>query len=308
MPAAAIFFGRAGPYGVESGSFAGSRLYGYLAHRYISEFLPVLTIGAVIGFVDIGRRLDGVSRRIKKGVIVAVALVTAYGVFANGATALTAARVTWRGGRLEQFVTWQYDFGRRTGHIDDLVAQSETLPADGPADRLQIVGDCNALYLATGDDYEPWVTVQVRDLHVTITAELDSYDYGLLPLITFDGLHSRRILVESDGEGHIRLRVGEGYVFYPTEWVDFGPGDSIDVHVHVDTERDRFYIRFGDTDAGFVAAAETNGNRPIAISEPRFTLPSWLDQGIVGLQLRSSYGPRLDLCDDLLDEIDSPSG
>ena len=104
--------------------------------------------------------------------VVAVAIAAVFGMLANGAAGLTAARVTWRGEQLEQFLSIRHGAGNVLGGADGLVVQSSTLPADAPADQVQVIGDCQALYLATGDQYEPWVTVESRDLVVAVEAGL----------------------------------------------------------------------------------------------------------------------------------------
>ncbi len=46
---------------------------------------------------------------------------------------------------------------------DELVSHVDGLPEGGSTDDLAIRGDCEALYLHTGDQYEPWVPVEERD-------------------------------------------------------------------------------------------------------------------------------------------------
>ena len=48
--------------------------------------------------------------------------------------------------------------------FDDLVYASARLPATGQADEYQIVGDCDALYVGTGEPLWPWMPVQLREL------------------------------------------------------------------------------------------------------------------------------------------------
>ena len=278
----------------------GVMFYGYVAHRYTSEFLPVLILGAVIGVVDIARRLGSRSNTAKRTVVIAMAVVAGFGGFANAAVSVTTARLTYGGAPLEQYVEWQTRFG---GGADDLVVQSDELPADGPTDQLRIVGDCDALYLATGDDYEPWVTVQVREYHVKVKPMAGGYHLGLLPLIVIEGDHERAIALEADGTGQIRLRMGESYVYYPTDWITFEEGETIDVGVRVDTSVDRFYITFDGVEVGYLPSAETDGNSPIMVGQPTFGVPGLLDQTIVGFTLTPEYGPRLDLCDRLLAQV-----
>jgi hypothetical protein len=278
----------------------GVMLYGYVAHRYISEFLPALTIGACVGIVDLVDRLGQRSSRTKRLGVSCIVLLAAFGAWASTAAGVQASRQTWRGERLEQYVTLQYEIGRRIGQIDELVAQSPTLPADGPADQLHVVGDCDALYLATGDAYEPWVTVQVRDIEVDVMAGDSGFGDGVVPLVEFDGVHTRHISLESDAGGRVRLRLGEGFVYYPTEWIDVEPGDRLDLRVRVDTERDRFNITFGGTDLGYFSAAEADGDRAMVIVQPRLARQTRAVPEQLGFEITARRGQRLELCDDLI--------
>ena len=90
---------------------AGVMGYGYLANRYTSEFVPVLAIGAAIGIVDVARRVE---RRSAVGSQVRSPpqrhCSSLFGVFANTAVGLAAARMTWRGEQLVDYVAAQRKF------------------------------------------------------------------------------------------------------------------------------------------------------------------------------------------------------
>ena len=138
-------------------------------------------------------------------VVVVLTLSAAFGSFANGAAGVSTARSTWRGERLEDFLAFRHGPGDIFDSADQLVVQSSTLPADGAADQLHIVEDCQALYLATGDQYEPWATVEVRDLVVSVDAGQDRLSAGILPLIRFDGPRTRNVSLETDSAGRRAL-------------------------------------------------------------------------------------------------------
>lgn len=280
-------------------------MYGYVAYRYTSEFLPVMIIGSVIATVDIAARLARRSRRQRQVAVAAIAAAAMFGAVANAAAGVAAARVTWRGEPLRQYVALQVESARRTGRIDELVVQSDSLPADGPADQLHIVGDCDGLYFATGDQYEPWVAVEVREVRVTIEARPFGFNAGLLPLIRIDGLHPRDVTLESDTEGRVRFRVGEGQFYYPTEWYELEPGERIDVAARIDTSLDRFNLVFdGVAEPDWhVKAAETDGNQIMTVALPHLLFPPSTDQLTLGLRLTPSFGAPLELCTRLLDDI-----
>jgi hypothetical protein len=282
----------------------GVMFYGYVAHRYTNEFLPVLILGGAIGTVDIAQRIGARGMPVKRIAVGVTAALAAFGVFASMAIGVHAARTTYRGDSLVDFVSLQARTADVTGRLDDLVAVADAVPADGPTDHLLILGDCDALYLATGDAYEPWIAVQSREYHVRIRPIADSFQYGVLRLIDINGLDRRSIYLEGDGNGRIRLRMGEGYVFYPSDWIEFEAGQSLDVGVRLDTTVNRYLIELDGEEVGYVAASETDGNAPMIPAIPSFALPPELDRAIVGYALTPEMGPRLELCDRVLGAVD----
>ena len=64
-------------------------MWGYLAPRYIGDFLPFLIIASFVGLVDLWRRVDGRARRVRLSLLGAVILLGVYGIAANIGSAST---------------------------------------------------------------------------------------------------------------------------------------------------------------------------------------------------------------------------
>lgn len=141
---------------------AGVMAYGYLAYRYTSEFMPVLIVGGAIGTHTVAGWVARRERLIRI-VVPAAALLAAYSILANVATGYAVAASTYRGERLESYLSRQLDVSGDTAAYAGLVRHSERLPGQGRADDLWIRGDCQALYFNTGETNEPWVLVEERD-------------------------------------------------------------------------------------------------------------------------------------------------
>ncbi|WP_116996071.1 hypothetical protein [Desertimonas flava] len=280
----------------------GVMFYGYLAYRYTSEFLPFLVFASVVATVDLaGRATRSTQRRSKLALAAALSVGAAYGAVANVAVALPAAATTARGPALLTYVDWQARISDLTGSTDDLVVRSDDLPLDGPTDQIRIVGDCDGMYLATGDQYEPWVTVGVRDLAVSVTASADGARDGWVPILEVDGATHRTVMIETERD-RIRLRIAEGLVFYPTEWIEFPPGRTLTFRMSVDTAYDRFWLEFGDVTREKIDAAETNGNAPRQIALPSLSLPDDVSQALLDVSVQQVATPPLELCQRLLDD------
>jgi hypothetical protein len=283
---------------------AGVMGYGYLAHRYTSEFIPVLAIGGAIGIVDLAHRVERGSARARRAIAVLATTLALFGVLANTAIGLTAARIAWRGDRLAAYVAAQATIGNLSGGaLAPPVSWSDSLPDTAQADTLQIVGDCDALYVATGDQYEPWVLVAARRLTARVTVGSEGTRAGVARLFTIDGARQRHVTLETSPNNRFRLRVGEGSVYLPTEWRRTRPGESFEISVAAETERDRFRVGISGNTDEFVNAAEWNSRWIHLVSRARLAVPSARLVDGLGVSISESRGPRPELCDELLRDL-----
>ena len=85
----------------------GVMAYGYIAYRYTADFLPALVIGSAIGVVLVTAQLEGRSEHVRRTFLVCGSVLCVFGIVANVAVGLVAARTTWSGGRLVDFLSLQ---------------------------------------------------------------------------------------------------------------------------------------------------------------------------------------------------------
>ncbi len=167
----------------------GVMAYGYFAARYASEFVPALVLGGAIGIVLMANALRG--KRVFPLAAGGVAVLAAFSVAAQLSIGLSTAAVHARGPVLERFLGWQ------TSATPDaqarLVTFSDSLADDGETDELRIAGDCDALYLNTGDAYEPWATVQTRGEAARVRPD-GRLRPGRVPLFRVSGTEDTAVL------------------------------------------------------------------------------------------------------------------
>jgi hypothetical protein len=151
---------------------------GYIANRYLADFMPVLCLGSAFGIVDLFRRADLrmgetrpapiMRRRVISGrlawggmLTVGVAVLAFAGVVANVALSSTPDDpVAWQGTRVQAYVHRQETFSKYTGHpLSANVERGTRLPSWAPADKLFVLGNCSALYLSDGETYHTWIPV-----------------------------------------------------------------------------------------------------------------------------------------------------
>lgn len=268
-------------------------VYGYIAHRYTAEFIPPLVVLGAIGLVALDRPL-AIGRRARRATLAAIVVLGLYGVTVNVATATAASRMSTRGDSLvelvERRVRWSGLFGADSAAVR---VDGTALPDDAPVDTLVIVGDCHALYLATGDLYEPWIPVTARGVDVSITIERHA-DAGETRIVEFEGSRDRAIAFQHDGQGNYRLAIVGNYASEWSDWLELPVGATMDFEIEPDTGRGEYRL----TAPGWVEASI-----PIAdwdrtwISIPNLLVPQPApDPATTGLNVRTAWRAAAPLC------------
>ncbi len=279
--------------------------FGYIAPRYTAEFVPVLAMGALVGFGDLAWRIPHTSRRGRRVVIGAVGALALYGLAANVAIGLVNARQTWRGEPLEQLVSLQRAISGVTGNpLDGTVHEVDALPASAGADELFVVGDCDALYVATGETFSAWVPVQVREQSFHVTIGDDGLRPGSLRLVWFPGYTLHRLHLQVGLDGRVRIVLFGAPPVQSGDWFEVRPGDVIDVTVRGDTARNR-YVATATSGAltSSVEAPMTEWDQQfnsVPIAET-VTLGTSAAARSVGVTAEQTAGPVPALCDRLRD-------
>jgi hypothetical protein len=125
-------------------AIAPALVFGYVAHRYLADFVPALVVLALLGLAAVP------ARRI---VFVGLAVLVGFGVWFNVGLGLLNQRV-W-GPRVDEptvraFTATRLAIDRRLGLARPIVHRTTVLPDAVGAGEWVVLGDCNALYLETG--------------------------------------------------------------------------------------------------------------------------------------------------------------
>ena len=177
---------------------AGVLLWGYIANRYMSDFMPFLIMAGGIGLIDVWRRLAGRGPRPRRLVLASLVLLSAYGLFANVAIAVEPSPQMTQA-QLKEFVTVQSSFTKSA--LESTVRHGTTLPYWAPKGELFIAGNCSGLYYSTGQTYKDvpgqqlmhwtWVPIQqgpgiAHTIDVTFNTD-QRYLTHPVPILTFGG-------------------------------------------------------------------------------------------------------------------------
>jgi hypothetical protein len=148
-------------------------LWGYIAPRYLGDFVPFLVLASAVALADIFRRLEGRKRRLRVGSLAAIAVVALFSITANVGTAVVPNE-EWDTTQVLNFVQAQKTLSDLTGHpLGSNVVRGNSLPPWGPAGQLYVIGNCSGLYISNGENYSTvpsqqyerttWMTVELGE-------------------------------------------------------------------------------------------------------------------------------------------------
>lgn len=280
----------------------GVMAYGYFAARYASEFVPALVLGGAIGTVLVAHALR--DRRSFPLVAGGIVVLATFSIVAQVSIGISAAAVHARGPELERYLGWQQSATPEAQ--SRLVTFSDSLEDDGETDELRIAGDCDALYLNTGDAYEPWATVQARGQAARIRPA-GRLRPGRVPLFRIAGTADTAMLeVTADREMRFVLSGDDGE--YGANTFDFPPNGYADLNL-------RNLTQFGFYEITADPSGPVGFLRSTRADEDWHTSPAplvWLGTEAaarsVGVSVERLEGLDMPLCQDLADAASRSDG
>ena len=191
----------------------GVMVYGYIADRYLADFLPVLIFASLVGVVDLWHRLARKSPRVRGAVFAAIGVVGLFGVWANIGAALTPSAL-WTPAQGRSFVSAQRSLG--AGAAQSLLRQGPTLPYWAPEGTLFAVDGCTGLYVSTGFTYatvpgqqlqhETWdVVEQGPGINHTLHLSFAQLPQPGDPAVTLMTYGATSLVLQTTAVGRVRL-------------------------------------------------------------------------------------------------------
>lgn len=226
---------------------AGVMGYGYLAHRYTSEFVPALVVGGAVGVTAVNHWLLRRGRAVAAAGLVVMAAFAAFSVAAQMLTGFTETAMTSRGPALQRYLSLQESLSGDQQAA--LVSRITGLPEGGQTDDIAIRGDCDAVYVNSGDDTQPWVPVEHRSLVFQLTLDRD-FRPGTFELATIRSEEPGTIwfMTNSAGQARVLLDTDEGV--RPGFWFEVLPPGKVRIGVRDDP--DLGYAEVSSTPGGFI--------------------------------------------------------
>jgi hypothetical protein len=162
---------------------AALMLWGYIAPRYLGDFVPFLVLASAVAVADIFLRLERRTRTLRIGVMGIITALALFSIVANVGMAVVPNE-EWDTAQVLSFVQAQKSLSDLTGNpLQGKVVRSNDLPPWAPAGQLEIIGNCNGLYVSNGEKYftvpsqqysrTTWMTVELghgfqHTFHLTV--------------------------------------------------------------------------------------------------------------------------------------------
>lgn len=275
-------------------------IYGYLVYRYTAEFIPILAIGSIIGLTALVSTCADRARRPRIAVLGAVSALTLFGVAANMAAGISMQHLSNPGPLLDRYVRVQMAFSDLTGDpMADNIRRVDELPKTSVADQIVILGNCDAAFMGTGDDYGPWEPISMREWSVSITIDASIADGTLISLGTVGepGSAPSSIGLQIDDQ-RFRVRISRPDKLLLGEWTAYSDGVAFEQQILVSTEYRVYSVEPTEDDDMVVPFMIYANDRNF----PRFFVPTAAP--VDGVTLEFTPLANSDLCDDLVALMD----
>lgn len=228
----------------------GVMAYGYLAFRYTGEFVPALILGSTISLWAWVAPLAARGRVAAAGTVGVLSVGVAFAMAANALVGFSAAAMQYRGEPVARYLSLQNDLSGGPGSsYAGLIRTGDGLPEEGRADDLWVRGDCDGLYLHTGDAYEPWVIVEERAVAAEVTLPEDP-PRALTPIVEFAGVEDREVRLETWEDGEARLVINNETGNYYGQKFRLAPDQTLRIGVRTDSSVG--YAEVSSSPGGFV--------------------------------------------------------
>ncbi len=205
---------------------AGVLLFGYIADRYLADFLPILAFASIVGLVDVWRRLARSSRRARALSLGAIGVVAIFGIWANVGAAITPTAL-WTTVQGKSFVSTQRSMGASSQA--SRLERGRDLPYWAPAGTLFAADGCSGLYVSTGFTYNTVPGQQLQHNTWDVVEQAPDFNHVLTvtfarsvtlsdPPVTVLNYGATRLQVVPTGTDEVRLALvdaGAPSVHYP---------------------------------------------------------------------------------------------
>jgi hypothetical protein len=171
----------------------GVLLWGYIANRYLADFMPLVIVASAVGMIDVTRRLEGRSRAVRRWIFSGFAAMTALFVLVNVAVAFTP-NSAWSKGQLTNFIKDQKVLS--VTPLSSKVTVTRHLPTFAPAGEMFATPSCSGLYRSNGENFSDVPGQQLEHMAMSPVEQTPSFFHRLwlTPNIPITEMHGATVL------------------------------------------------------------------------------------------------------------------
>ncbi|HSP30042.1 MAG TPA: hypothetical protein VLN74_15935, partial [Ilumatobacteraceae bacterium] len=241
-------------------------IWGFLAPRYLADFVVTLLPLSVIGLAWLIRAVDARSDSARRWFVAGAVAVAGWSVAANIAMALSSSYLTGPDGGVGELVALQgrggYWTSGDTVRHDDVTGFSFERDDPPPVGQIAVLGDCAGAWFSTGEPVDPWLTLGYgpNDFRTVFDVSVDP-DASLpleVPLATFSNVSpvdpdvpnqfELSLVVGTDGAFSLGLADEFGVVAYE---LDAEVGDTFELAITSDPVRRSMFFEIDDKTVAF---------------------------------------------------------
>jgi hypothetical protein len=241
-------------------------IWGFLAPRYLADFVVTLLPLSVVGLAGVIRYVDDRSDTARRWFVVVAVAVAGWSMAANIAMALSASFLTGPDGGVDELVAlqgrdgyWTSDDTVRHDAVDGFSFERDAPP---PVAQIVVLGDCAGAWYSTGEPVDPWLTLGYgpNDFREVFTVEVDERASlpVEVPLATFSNVSpidpdvpnsfELTLVVGTDGAFSLDLADEFGVITYE---LDADVGDPFALGITSDPVRRSMFFEIDDETVAF---------------------------------------------------------
>lgn len=135
---------------------------GYIAPRYLGDFLPFLVLGGAIGLIDLWRRSERRGKWVRRTSVTGLVVLGLFSLVANLGIALSTTTQSTPT-QAANYLRTIADVSNATGHpLSGQIHRGSALPFWAPANQVFVVGNCAGLYISSGIRFDVVPTFQIQ--------------------------------------------------------------------------------------------------------------------------------------------------
>jgi hypothetical protein len=218
---------------------------GYIAPRYLGDFLPFLALGGAIGLVDLWRRLEGQRKSARRACVAVGVALALFSLAANLGIAL-GPTTQWNSTEAANYLKSIKAVSDVTGHpLTKQIHRGSALPFWAPANEVFVVGNCAGLYISSGINFQvvptfqiqrsTWVPVEqqgnVFNTWLDVTFNTAPSELGTGVKLLSIGLDT--VFIRSAGHGDVQFVLGDPR--FPVLGTPFKPILGVPYHIRIET-------------------------------------------------------------------------